>query len=135
MRSSILATSTSAIPKQLVNSTISLAEFVANKIEKVADGLSGKNADDEEDDKDTATFILLKTHFNMMEKLRKSKPINYKNLAEISLKLTENKDKEQRTANILKAFKDIPPPTSGRPVKPNPSARIQTQNAQMSTPA
>ena len=112
---STLAPTLSAFPQTLVNRTLSLAEFVAGKIERVADGLSGNNSNNDDDDNDdTITFMVLKTHFEMMEKLRKTKPTNYKNLVRIALKLTQNKDKESRNLAILKAFQNIPPPEGFR---------------------
>lgn len=91
-----------AVPRGIVNGTLNLTDFVGEKLDKIADGLSGKNAIS------TGTASLddpiLKEHMEVMEKTRRTKPMNYKNLSTVCMAIMDKPDKKARMDAIMKAF-------------------------------
>lgn len=91
-----------AVPRGIVNGTMNLTEYIGEKLDKIADGLSGKSA--METGKASLDDPITKAHMAAMEKLRRTKPTNYKNLVTVCMALMDKSDAVERKEAIMRAF-------------------------------
>ena len=101
---SYYANTVNSLPRTIINNTVNFAEWVGERLDKVAEGLQGKNSGGDDSQEST---VMLKKHFDMLERLRRTKPVNYKNLTELAVKLTVEQDKAKRDEAIVKAFAKV----------------------------
>ena len=92
-----------AIPRGIVSGTMDLTTFVGGKLDKIADGLGGRNGT-AASGTGSLDDPLVKEHVAFMENARRTRPVNYKNLAGVCLQLMENPDQVQRKEQIMNAF-------------------------------
>jgi hypothetical protein len=92
-----------AIPRGIVNGTMDLTQFVGGKLDLIADGLSGGGGGGAPGSA-SLDDPFTKEHVAFMENARRTRPVNYKNLAGICTKMMSNPDQVQRKERIMNAF-------------------------------
>lgn len=92
-----------AIPRGLITGTMNLSDFIGQKLDVIADGLSGKNAM-APGAKGSVNDPFTGEHIAFLENARRTKPVNYQNLVTICTQLVGNPDTELRKKAIMEAF-------------------------------